>query len=224
MGIGALLLAAALAGPLGAGAVDWTRGVIEAQAAAGVSLRAPTPTIARVTAERHAREAAEKRLLDAIERLPLAGGGTVGKAGKKARAALEAAVEKAEIGHARYASDGGVELALQLGLDAVSKALGEVAGPGHGAEAPPDASADEDGGRRSDGTDGAAEGTAGRILVVAAKAVPVLVPGVAARYYGSLDEAKKDPRLGEHPKVVHTSHLAREAQRGGPVAIVFEGK
>src|SRR5205085_2668691 len=70
MGIVALFVA--LVVPVGPATVDWQRGVIEAEAATAGSLRAPNPAIARVSAERTARHAAARKLLEAVEKLPLA--------------------------------------------------------------------------------------------------------------------------------------------------------
>src|SRR5687767_10233649 len=52
--------------------VDWTRGLLVATGAAAGDLRAPSPEVARVKAERQARDAARTRLRRAARDLHLA--------------------------------------------------------------------------------------------------------------------------------------------------------
>ena len=75
------LLALTLVETQGPVTVDWTQGVVLVEAGAGPSLRDPSPQVARVAAERAARKIAVTRLIAAIEKLPVATGGTVGVMG-----------------------------------------------------------------------------------------------------------------------------------------------
>jgi len=80
--------------------------LLEAQGVAAADLRTPNAQVARVKAERTARERAEKKLRDKLEAI----GATD----------LDAAMAKAEAVEVRYGSDGSVEVKLQLstkGLD-----------------------------------------------------------------------------------------------------------
>src|SRR5262250_3873432 len=89
-----LVASAAHADPI----VDWAAGRIAVTAAAAADLRAPSPAIARVAAERTARSRARAALLDAARALPWAGGGTLGAHADQdpdAEKALAAAVDGA---------------------------------------------------------------------------------------------------------------------------------
>jgi hypothetical protein len=80
--------------------------LLEAHGAAAADLRTPNAQVARIKAERTARERAEKKLRDKLEAI----GATD----------LDAALAKAETVEIRYGSDGSVEVKLQLstkGLD-----------------------------------------------------------------------------------------------------------
>lgn len=120
------------------GTIDWTRGLIIADGAAAADLRARAPDVARVGAERRARERARDALASLAEGVALASGGDVGSAieGDEAAAGrLGAAAERAvEVG-IDYASDGSVRVRLGLPLEAVRAALaGEARALPGGAE------------------------------------------------------------------------------------------
>jgi hypothetical protein len=201
MGVSAaFLLAIALSHTVGPVTIDWTRGVAVVATAAGATLRAPNPQVARLSAERLARRRATERLRKALAGLPVAGGATVGeRLGGDADAWgwLDKAVAQAGAEAARYASDGGVELRLRLPLRDVARALGGEAGEASG---------------------GAARG---RIAIVTAACEPALVPGADLRFYGSVADARRDARLGANPTTVRVTKLSDEL-RGGPVAVVIE--
>jgi hypothetical protein len=81
--------------------------LLEARGAAAADLRAPSAQIARVKAERHARDRAEKKISAALKALGLTD-------------VTPAILEAATTSDVRYGSDGSVELKLQLstkGLD-----------------------------------------------------------------------------------------------------------
>jgi len=74
---------------------------LQARGAAAADLRAPSAAVARVKAERQARERAEKKLAAALKEL-----------GYKGTEILK----KAEIADEKFGSDGSVELLLKLEL------------------------------------------------------------------------------------------------------------
>src|SRR5262249_34545928 len=90
---------------------DWAAGRIAVPAAAAADLRAPSPAIARVAAERTARGRARSALLEAARALPWAAGGTLGAHADQdpeAQKALAAAVDGAATEELRLQSDGSV--------------------------------------------------------------------------------------------------------------------
>jgi hypothetical protein len=106
-------------------AVDWQKGLLVARGAAAADLRAPSPDIARVAAERAARGDLEKRLRAALRGLPIAGGGTVGgRADKDARAkaALDEIVE-GTLPERTLHSDGSVTVQVTVPLRRVVESV-----------------------------------------------------------------------------------------------------
>jgi len=102
--------------------VDWAAGRIAVTAAAAADLRAPSPQIARVAAERSARGRARGQLLVAVRTLPWAGGGTLGQradADPEVLRALDLAVDGADTDELRIQSDGSVVVRLGTSLDAL---------------------------------------------------------------------------------------------------------
>jgi hypothetical protein len=74
---------------------------LSAHGAAAADLRAPSAQVARVKAERNARERAEKKLAAALKELGY-------------EKAPDELLKKAEIADEQYGSDGSVELTLKL--------------------------------------------------------------------------------------------------------------
>lgn len=108
--------------------VDFTRGLIVAAGEAAADLRAPSPEVARVKAERQARELARRRLVERARALLAA------DESNTADERLEPARERA-LAHAlahvidldvTYASDGSVVLQTGLPLEALRTAIGGV--------------------------------------------------------------------------------------------------
>jgi hypothetical protein len=190
-----LLLALTLVDQQGAVTVDWTQGVVLVEAGAGPSLRDPSPQVARVAAERTAKKIAMTRLLAAIEKLPVAGGGTVGKKlSDEAREKLEKLAEDAPVVRARHASDGGIEIQIRFPLVMVAVALSD---------------------------EKAGKGT-GKIAIVKTGG-PAVVPGADVRFFASVADAKKEKAwLGADPKTIKPPKLSDPELRGGPVAVVIE--
>jgi hypothetical protein len=191
------LLALTLVETQGPVTVDWTQGVVVVEAGAGPSLRDPSPQVARVAAERAARKIATTRLLAAIEKLPVASGGTVGKKlSDEAKDKLEKLAGEAPIVRTRHASDGGIEIQVRFPLVFVAVAL---------------ALDSEKGGK-----------AAGRIAIVKSGG-PALVPGADVRFFASVAEAKKEKEwLGASPETIKLPKLSEADLRGGPVAVVIE--
>ncbi len=100
----------ALVRPLGAGEVDWGRGLVRVRAGAAADLRMPGPDAARADAQRRARNRAQELLREVLADLPL------GPGRKLSKAAVEAAVGRARMPPVDYQSNGGVLLALELGF------------------------------------------------------------------------------------------------------------
>ena len=190
-----LLLALTLVDQQGPVTVDWTQGVVVVEAGVGPSLRDPSPQVARVAAERAARKIATTRLWAAIEKLPVAGGGTVGKKlSDEAREKLEKLAEDAPVVRARHASDGGIEIQIRFPLVMVAVALN-----------------DEKGGK-----------SGGKIAIVKSGG-PAVVPGADVRFFPSVADAKKEKTwLGADPRTIKLPKLSDGDLRGGPVAVVIE--
>jgi len=114
-----LVASAAHADPI----VDWAAGRIAVTAAAAADLRAPSPAIARVAAERTARGRAKTSLLEAARALPWAAGGTLGAHADQdpeARKTLAAAIDGATTEELRLQSDGSVVIRMAASLDALA--------------------------------------------------------------------------------------------------------
>jgi len=115
------------------GSVDWTRGVVLAVGAAAADLQAPSPTVARIRAERVARQRARAGLAEHARALPYAGADTADTVGLRldsdeaARGRFQRAVERALDEDVAYGSDGSVVVTLALPVEAVRVA---VVGPG----------------------------------------------------------------------------------------------
>jgi len=107
--------------------IDWTRGMVVARGAAAADLRAPSPQVARLAAERRARSAAQARLRELARDLKLADGRTVGAAlGKDAAAAarFDRALARTLDLAVDHTSDGSVVLSAGLPIEAIRAAAG----------------------------------------------------------------------------------------------------
>jgi hypothetical protein len=106
--------------------IDWTAGLVEVVGAGATDLRAPSPAIGRVTAERAARADGARRLVDAVKDVPLADGRTAADAAHDdpaAAARLAAVLARPRDVSIAYASDGSTEVTLAVPLEAVRDAL-----------------------------------------------------------------------------------------------------
>lgn len=109
----------AYAEPPGRGViVDASTGTIEAPGSCAADLRAPSAEVARIKAERIARERARERLKQALLSLPPAR-----LAGRSVDpAAVDAALQKAEVASVHYGSTGSVTVRLRLRLEVLGPA------------------------------------------------------------------------------------------------------
>jgi hypothetical protein len=111
--------------------LDWTHGEIAARGAATADLHAPTIAIARVGAERRARERAAAALVTAARALRLAGGGTLGGAMKRdgeLAARVVAGLAQTRDVAVDHASDGSARVAIAAPLEALRIARTGVVG------------------------------------------------------------------------------------------------
>jgi hypothetical protein len=145
-----LVILAVVAGPASAAPVvtgsapeviDWTRGSIIARGAASASPRAPSAAVARVGAERSARQAARAELRRRVDALAWAAGTTVGAAaaaGTVERQRLDAVLEASRAVQVTYGTDGSAVVLESVPLEAVRVALTGPAPPptSFGADAP----------------------------------------------------------------------------------------
>lgn len=112
--------------------IDWTRGLLVATAGAPADLREPSPEIARIKAERQARQRVRDRLAQLARQIPLADGRHAGAALDRDRAArvrLDTALDHTIDVDIDYASDGTVVITAGLPLEAVRAAIAGPAGP-----------------------------------------------------------------------------------------------
>jgi len=93
--------------------VDWTQGILTAQAGAAADLRMPGPNAARPGAERRARAAAEQKLRAALREL-----------GLDKRSEDNTVAEHAAASRIEYQSNGGVVLWLSLRFSELSTTPG----------------------------------------------------------------------------------------------------
>ena len=201
---------AALVQDLGKGAqLDWTRGLLIARGAAAGDLRAPSPNVARLGAERSARDAARGRLREVAARTPLAGGGTVAQALKKdpaAAARLDRALEEIIDLDVDLGTDGSVVLRAALPLEAVRAAI-------HGpSRMPVGAPADAPTALVVTG----ARLPAGPALGIALTAGPERYEGPTL--FLARPPAADDPRIGERPVQARAGKTA-----GGAIELTGEG-
>jgi hypothetical protein len=103
--------------------VDWQHGLIRVSVTRIADLAAPNATIARVRAERIAKEQARRRLIDAADKVKLANGKTVGAVARgdirRRLDALEPLTLRVD-----YQSDGTTTVIAALPLEAVRIAIG----------------------------------------------------------------------------------------------------
>lgn len=105
--------------------IDWWRGVLSAPGAAAADIRAPSPAIARLKAQRIAMSRAKKALSARAAKLPWAGGTTLGAklTSKAQKRRFDRVIARALARSVHYASDGSVMLRATVGLEALRQAV-----------------------------------------------------------------------------------------------------
>lgn len=119
--------------------IDWTLGIIVATGEAAADIRAPSPGIARVKAERQAREKAHERLKRMVQTVPV-GSRTVAwheRADKRVTERVQKAIADANDESIDYSSDGSVVLTAQISLERLRHAVRKTTPPAN-ISPPPD--------------------------------------------------------------------------------------
>lgn len=127
----ALVLALAalpLSVPAQPGGVDWQKRVVRCTGAGAANLKnaAGNPAVARIGAEKAAKLDALRACLEIMKGVAISGGQTVGgamAADAGVRGAVEGTVRGFREAAKRYFSDGGVEVDVEVPLDAIGEAV-----------------------------------------------------------------------------------------------------
>ena len=125
LALAAAIPAAALAEP---GAVDWQKRVARCTGSGAANLKdaGGNPAVARIGAEKAARLDALRNCLEVMKGVTVSGSQTVGGAigaDNAIRGSVEGAVRGFRTVATRYFSDGGVEIDVEVPLDAVGEAV-----------------------------------------------------------------------------------------------------
>jgi hypothetical protein len=199
--------AAALSEP---GSVDWQKRVGRCTGSGAANLKdaAGNPAVARIGAERAARLDALRNCLEVMKGVTVSGTQTVGSAigaDSSVRGSVEGAVRGFRTVATRYFSDGGVEIDVEVPLDAVGDALLPRAAAALAATGPTSLVVDATGLK-------VAPALAPRLLDEGGKELygasalgeSARRGGGVAAYARSLDAARRDlaTRLGDRPLVV----------------------
>jgi hypothetical protein len=209
-----LVLAVAAAIPVTAlaepGAVDWQKRAARCTGSGAANLKdaAGNPAVARIGAEKAARLDALRNCLEVMKGVTVTGSQTVGTAigaDNAVRGAVEGAVKGFRTVATRYFSDGGVEIDVEVPLDAVGDALLPKAAAASPAAGPTSLVIDATGLK-------VAPALAPRLLDEGGKELygasalgeSARKAGGVAAYARSLDAARRDlaARVGDRPLVV----------------------
>lgn len=130
--LGALVALASFAAHAEPGTVDWTKRVIKATGQGAPDLNAANIAVARLGAERAAKLDALRNILETLKGVAISSGQTVGSVLNEP--AVKAQVEGVCRGFKilepkRYFSDGGVEIDVEMPMDAVAGVLMDKAAP-----------------------------------------------------------------------------------------------
>ena len=235
-----VLLAVAAVAHAEPGSIDWSKRVIRATGQGAPDLNAANIAVARLGAERAAKLDALRNILETLKGVSVASGQTAGDV--FADAAVKAKVEGVCKGFKiiepkRYYSDGGVEMDVEMPIDAVAGILIDKAAPAKPPEAPkvsppkgelPPPVPDKE---KSAGIIAPEKPTGLVIDARGLKATPAFAPRVfdeagkeiygpaivsreaalktgVAGYATDLEKAKKDERVGPSPAVIKAIKLA----------------
>ena len=207
LALAAAIPAAALAEP---GAVDWQKRVARCTGSGAANLKdaGGNPAVARIGAEKAARLDALRNCLEVMKGVTVSGSQTVGGAigaDNAIRGSVEGAVRGFRTVATRYFSDGGVEIDVEVPLDAVGEAVLPKAAAESAAGGPTSLVIDASGLKL-------APALAPRLLDEAGKELygPSALgesarrSGGVAAYARSLEDARRDlgSRVGDRPVVV----------------------
>ncbi len=205
--LAAAIPATALAEP---GAVDWQKRVARCTGSGAANLKdaAGNPAVARIGAEKAARLDALRNCLEVMKGVTVSGNQTLGAAlgaDNAVKGTVEGAVRGFRTVATRYFSDGGVEIDVEVPLDAVGDAVLPRAAVVPAATAPTSLVVDATGLE-------VVPALAPRLLDESGKELygPTALgeaarkAGGVAAYARSLDAARRDlaPRLGDRPLLV----------------------
>jgi hypothetical protein len=189
--------------------VDWQKRVVKCTGAGAANLKdaAGNPAVARIGAEKAAKLDALRNCLEAMKGVAITGGQTVGGAigGDPAlRGTVEGAVRGFRPVATRYFSDGGVEIDVEVPLDAVGEAVLPKAAAAPAPAGPTSLVVDAAGLKVAPALAPRLLDEAGQELYGPASLGESARRGGVAAYARGLDSAKRDlgPRLGDKPLVV----------------------
>jgi hypothetical protein len=196
--------------PAEPGAVDWQKRVVKCTGAGAANLKdaAGNPAVARIGAEKAAKLDALRNCLEAMKGVAITGGQTVGgamSADPGVRGAVEGTVRGFRETAKRYFSDGGVELDVEVPLEAVGDAVLPRAAAAPAPAGPTALVVDAAGLKVSPALAPRLLDGAGKELYGPAALGEAARKGAGvAAYARSLDSARRDlaSRLGDRPLVV----------------------
>jgi hypothetical protein len=199
--------AIALAEP---GAVDWQKRVARCTGSGAANLKdaAGNPAVARIGAEKAARLDALRNCLEVMKGVTVSGTQTVGSAAgadNAVKGSVEGAVKGFRTVATRYFSDGGVELDVEVPLDAVGEAVLPRAAAAPAATGPTSLVVDATGLKVAPALAPRLLDESGQELYgPSALGESARKAGGVAAYARSLDAARRDlaSRLGDRPLVV----------------------
>jgi hypothetical protein len=205
--LAAILPAAALGAP---GAVDWQKRVARCTGSGAANLKdaAGNPAVARIGAEKAARLDALRNCLEVMKGVTVSGSQTVGTASgsdNAVKGSVEGAVKGFRTVATRYFSDGGVEIDVEVPLDAVGEAVLPRAATAPASTTPTSLVVDASGLRVAPALAPRLVDESGKELYgPSALGDAARRSGGVAAYARSLDAARRElgPRLGDRPLVV----------------------
>lgn len=191
------------------GAVDWQKRVVKCTGAGAANLKdaGGNPAVARIGAEKAAKLDALRNCLEAMKGVAITGGQTVGGAigsDPALRGTVEGAVRGFRPVATRYFSDGGVEIDVEVPLDAVGEAVLPRAAAAPAPAGPTSLVVDAAGLKVAPALAPRLLDEAGQELYGPASLGEAARRGGVAAYARGLDSAKRDlgPRVGDKPLVV----------------------
>lgn len=215
----------------GTGSVDWQHQVLRATGNGPPDVRAGNLAQARLGAERAAREHAFTDLLEVARSLPLGSARTVGDAlaQEPVRQRVEEVLRAHRVVRKDYYSDGGVRWEVEVPLGALASALEPIAPaetkPSESRENAPSKVTGVVVDARKTGltpvlVPALVDATSGtRLYGLASLGVEVRKEAGVAGYFRTLEEARKEGRVGAKPLVLEAAGLQGTELQLGPDAV-----